>query len=36
MNGKVQTLLTVNDKGLAEASQGCVFYEVREGRLQEG
>ncbi|MCH3949883.1 MAG: DNA replication/repair protein RecF [Acidaminococcus sp.] len=36
MGGKVQTLLTVNDRSLAASGGDCIFYEVREGKLREG
>lgn len=35
MGGKVQTLLTVNDRALARSSGDVVFYEVRSGWVEE-
>jgi DNA replication and repair protein RecF len=35
MNGMVQTLLTVNDRLLATSEGDCIFFEVKEGTLQE-
>ena len=34
MGGKVQTLLTVNDRALARSSGDAVFYEVRSGWVE--
>lgn len=35
MSGRVQTLLTVNDRALADCSGDCIFYEVSGGILRE-